>query len=155
MFPVKALQFRMADFASFGERVFAPHGKSADWIDLLARLERAQTEFASEGDGLVDALRFLLDKEQVEEVPISELFQKCRSVAESRGFIFPRSCQSFGRRLSSTRRVIEIELGVRFQESRVHGGQRVVSLVTRDGYVGDVGDESSRRDREEGVREPA
>jgi hypothetical protein len=153
--PAKDLRFRMADFASFGERVFASHGGSSNWIELLGRLEKAQTEFASEGDGLIDALRLLLDGERVEEVSISELFQKCRKVAESHGFIFPRSCQSFGRRLSSTRRVIEIELGVRFQESRVHGGQRLVSLVTRNGYEGDIGDESSGRDRTEDVREPA
>jgi Bifunctional DNA primase/polymerase, N-terminal len=153
--PTKDLRFRMADFASFGERVFASYGKSSNWIELLGRLEKAQTDFASEGDGLIDALRLLLGAERVEEVPISELFQKCRSVAESHGFIFPRSCQSFGRRLSSTRRVIEIELGVRFQESRVHGGQRVVSLVMRDGYEGDVGDESGQAVRKENVREPA
>jgi hypothetical protein len=153
--PAKALRFRMADFASFGERVFASRGDSANWIELLRRLENAQVEFASEGDGLVDALRVLLTRERVEEVPISQLFQRCKGVAESHGFAFPRSCQSFGRRLTSTRRVIEIELGVRFQESRVRGGQRLVSLVPSGGYEGDVGDESGQKDRKENVSEPA
>lgn len=153
--PAKALPFRMADFASFGERVFASHGGSSRWIDLLARLEKAQTEFASEGDGLVDALRVLLTRERVEMLPVSQLFRMCRDIAEFHGFSFPRSCQSFGRRLSSTRRVIEIELGVRLKESHVHGGQRLVSLVPSGGYEGDVGGESGQTDRKENVSEPA
>ena len=154
-YAAKALQFRMADFASFGERVFAPLGESSDWIDLLIRLEKAQTEFASEGDGLIDALRVLLTQERAEGVPVGDLFQMCRSVAESHGFIFPRSCQSFGRRLSSMRRVIEIELGVHCQELRGHGGRRTISLVPRSGDEGDVGDESGQRDSKEGIHEPA
>ena len=153
--PARALQFRMADFASFGARVFARHREVDDWIDLLVRLEKAQTEFASEGDGLVDTLRVLLTQERVAEAYVSDLFQRCRTLAETRGFIFPRSCQSFGRRLSSMRRVIEIELGVHFQESHGHGGQRTISLVSRSGDEGDAGDESERDDSREDLREPA
>ena len=153
--PARALRFRMADFASFGERVFARHKGSSNWIDLLVRLEKAQTEFASEGDGLVDALRVLLAQERVVNASVGDLFQRCRLVAESHGFIFPKSCQSFGRRLSSMRRVIEIELGVHFQESRGHGGHRTISLTSRSGEEGDVGDESEQTDRKKGIVETA
>jgi hypothetical protein len=153
--PARTLQFRMADFASFGERVFARHHESSNWIDLLVRLEKAQTEFASEGDGLVDALGVLLAQDRVTDEPVGDLFQRCRFVAESHGFIFPKSCQSFGRRLTSMRRVIEIELGVHFQESRGHGGQRSVSLTSRGRNEGDVGDDSSGTASREGIREPA
>ena len=152
--PTKALRFRMADFASFGEQVFASHGGSSDWIELLGRLGSAQAEFASEGDGLVDSLRVLLAREQVDEAPINQLYRRCKDIAESHGFIFPRSCQSFGRRLTSIRRVIEIELGVHFQESRVHGGLRLVSIVSSTGYEGGVGDECGRKVRKEVTREP-
>ena len=154
-YPAKALRFRMADFASFGERVFAPHGKSSDWMDLLARLEKAQTEFASEGDGLIDTLRVLLGTERIEGVPVGELFRLCSNIADSHGFIFPRSCQSFGRRLSSMSRVIEIELGVHFQQLRGHGRQRTISLVSRSGDEGDIGEESAQTLRKENIREPA
>lgn len=153
--PTKALRFRMADFASFGEQVSASHGRSSDWIELLGRLESAQVEFASEGDGLVDSLRVLLAREQVDAMPISQLYRRCKDVAESHCFAFPRSCQSFGRRLTSTRRVIEIELGVHFQESRVHGGQRLVSFVSSGGCEGGVGDECGQKVRKESTREPA
>jgi hypothetical protein len=153
--PSQALRFRMADFASFGERVFARHHGSSNWIDLLVRLEKAQTEFASEGDGLVDSLRVLLTEDRVLNASIGDLFQRCRLVAESHGFIFPKSCQSFGRRLSSMRRVIEIELGVHFQESHGHRGRRTISLTPRSGDQGDVGDESEQKDTKEDIREPA
>jgi hypothetical protein len=153
--PARALRFRMADFASFGERVFARHGGSSNWIELLVRLEKAQTEFASEGDGLMDALRVLLTQDRVANVSVGDLFQTCRLIAESHGFIFPKSCQSFGRRLSSMRRVIEIELGVQFQESHGHGGQRTISLTSKSGDEGDVGGEFAQTDGKEGIREPA
>ncbi len=127
--PAKSLRFRMADFASFGERVSASLGKSPDWIKLLDRVEKAQAEFASDGDGVVDALRVLLTQESIKGMPVGDLYQKCEQIANSRGYIFPKSKQSFGRRLSSMRRVIEIELGVRFLDSRKHADQRVISLL--------------------------
>jgi hypothetical protein len=153
--PAKHLRFRMADFASFGERVFARHGKSSGWIELLAQLEGAQTAFASEGDGIVDTLRLLLERGPVEAMAIRDLFRLCSDVAESHGFIFPRSCQSFGRRLTSVSRVIEIELGVHFQEWHGHRGLRTISLMPKNGDEGDVGDESGQTVRKENVRELA
>lgn len=154
-YPARALSFRMADFASFGERVSAMDGKSTQWVDLLVRLEKAQTEFASADDGLVDALRILLSRDRVSEMSVTELFKACKEIADLHGFMFPRSCQSFGRRLSSTCRVIEIELGVRFQESRGHGGQRIISLTTSKESEGDEGDESEQIETKEGVRDRA
>jgi hypothetical protein len=152
--PAKPTRFRMADFASFGERVCASLKESSEWVQLLDRLEKAQTEFASDGDGVVDALRVLLIRERVEGISIGDLFRMCRDVATSHGFLFPKSCQAFGRRLSSMRRVIEIELGVRFQESHGHRRERMLSIVPRHGYEGDVGDDSGRKAPKEEIREP-
>jgi hypothetical protein len=57
-----ALSFRMADFAAFGWRLFAPLGQAAEWVGLLRRLEEVQAAFASEGDGVVEALRVLVER---------------------------------------------------------------------------------------------
>jgi len=149
--PPKPIPFRMADFASFGERVFASRGHSVEWIDLLKKLEQSQAEFASDGDGLVAAIRELLNQDgQIEDISVAELFKKCSAIAESRGFVFPRSCQSFGQRLSSMRRVLEVELGIHFREARGHGRSRMVSLKPRKGYAGDAGDDSGQSVHEKG-----
>jgi hypothetical protein len=39
----------MADFATFGFRVFKPSGKSDEWLALLKKVESAQASFAAEG----------------------------------------------------------------------------------------------------------
>jgi hypothetical protein len=136
----KPLPFRMADFATFGERVSACLGGGSDsWIQLLGRLDKAQAEFASDGDGMIAALAELLRAEIVTEMPVVELFRRCANIANAQGFIFPKSCQSFGQRLTSMRRVIETELGVRFQDHREHAGARKVSLTIRDHSGGDNG----------------
>jgi hypothetical protein len=149
--PPKPLAFRMADFGSFGERVSASlGGGSGSWIELLGRLGKAQSQFASDGDGLVAALAEVHHSENIIEMAVVDLFHKCAAVADAKGFLFPRSCQSFGQRLSTMRRVLEIELGVLFQEKRGHGGLRVVSFIPRNGDDGGDGDAFSEKEYERG-----
>ncbi len=136
------LAFRMADFAAFGWRVSVGIGASAEWEKLLRRLEGAQVRFASEGEGTVIALRELLQRDKsLEGVSVGDLFRRCRALAEEQGILFPRTAQVFGRRISSLRRVIELELGVRMQEETGHGGVRWVTLTPRPGDKGDDGDD--------------
>jgi hypothetical protein len=149
--PPKPLPFRMADFATFGERVSTSlGGGSASWIGLLGRLDKAQAQLASEGDGVIAAIGQLLQSAVVTEMPVSELFRKCTAVADANGFMFPKSCQSFGQRLSTMRRVLEIELGVLFQEKRGHSGARAISFIPKNGDDGGEGDTVSRKGYEKG-----
>ncbi len=126
--PPRPLPYRMADFSSFGERVFRWLGKSEEWMHLLDRLEHIQAEFASEGDGLIAALAQVLEAGEINEVPVGDLFKQCNAVAEASGLLFPKTTQGFGQRLSTMRRIIELELGVKFQETRVHAKARLISL---------------------------
>ena len=119
----------MADFAAFGERIFAAREASARFLDLLARLERVQARFAAEADGLVGALRLLFEQGPVEDISVGDLFRKCQKVAEDNGLSIARSAQGFGRHLSNMRRVIELELQVRLLESAPHARYRRISLV--------------------------
>ncbi len=135
-----ALPFRMADFAAFGWRVFAPLGRTAEWEALLARLEKAQAGFASEGDGVIEAFRGVLEqKGSVGPTKVGDLFKECAAIAEAEGLSFPRTANGFGRKLTNLRRVIELELGVRYREGRGHAGKRWVSLSAKPGDGGDDG----------------
>jgi hypothetical protein len=56
----KPVAFRMADFASFGHRIFSASGKGDEFLTLLGKVEKRQTEFAADGDGLIAALAILV-----------------------------------------------------------------------------------------------
>jgi hypothetical protein len=127
--PAKSLSFRMADFAAFGERIFAARQASSQFLDLLAQLERVQARFAAEADGLVEALRLLLEQGPVEDISVGDLFRKCQKIAEDNGLSIARSAQGFGRHLSNMRRLIELELQARLLESVSHARYRRISLV--------------------------
>lgn len=133
-----ALPFRMADFAAFGWRVFAAN--ASEWEALLGRLERAQAEFASDGDGLVDVLRILVERDGVlGPIEVGDLFKVGAKIAEEKRLNFPKTTNVLGRRLTNSRRVIELELGVRVQEERRHGNKRWITLTPAQGYVGYAG----------------
>ncbi len=126
------MSFRMADFATFGWCLFEPLGQAEAWLLLLNRLERAQMAFAAEGDGVVEALRTLLTlKGSIGPTTTGDLFKECQRIAEEENLPFPRTASGFGQRLTNLRRVIELELRVRFIEESAGGGRRIVSLVSR------------------------
>ena len=127
--PPKSLPFRMADFASFGERIFRARGTSSEFLALLTRLEKVQAKFASEADGLVAALRLLLERESIRDISSGDLFRKCSQIADDNSLLMAKTAQGFGNHLTNMRRVIEIELQVRFLETGGHAGSRHISLV--------------------------
>jgi hypothetical protein len=130
------LPFRMADFAGFGWRVATALRGAHEWEDLLRRTERAQIAFASEGDGLVETLRMLLDKEsdrRLGPITVRDLYRRCQQIGQDESLPLPKDVTGFGKKLSTMKRVIEIELGVRVHEERLHARQRYVSFVSREG----------------------
>jgi len=130
----RATTFRMADFASFGERVFRSVGKSGEWLDIIGKIERAQSRFASEDDGIVAAVLAVLAQDgEIVEMSIGDLFKKCCKVGEGEGLLLPKSLQGFGRALTTRRRVIEIEGDVRFQELRGAHSRRFITIRRRAG----------------------
>src|SRR5262245_29386601 len=142
------LPFRMADFAAFGWLVFNPTGEAGAWTALLGRLESAQAEFASTGDGVVEVLRAILERDgTVGPVEVGDLFKMGARLAEEQRLSFPKTSRGFGQRLTNVRRVVELELGVTFHEERRHAHKRWITLAPskpRGGYSGyegyDVGE---------------
>jgi len=128
----QSLPFRMADFASFGARVFEPAGKLSEWLALLGKVESAQAGFAAEGDGVLAALQLLIEREgRIEDVAVGDLYKKAKVIAEQESFPFPRTSQGFGRYLSTHKRVLEVELRVELIEVRHGGGVRAVTFRRR------------------------
>lgn len=128
----QATTFRMADFASFGERLFRSVGKSGEWLALIEKIERAQSRFASEGDGVVTAILELLARDgNIAEVSVGDLFRKCCDLAEEEGLLLPKSLQGFGRALTTRRRLIEIEGGVRFVDFHGAHSRRFITITRR------------------------
>ena len=126
------LPFRMADFATFGFRVFKPSGKSDEWLALLKKVESAQASFAAEGDGVLAALRLLIEREgDIEDVAVGDLFKMVRRIGETESVPLPRTAQGFGRYLSNHKRVIELELGLQIVEIGHGGGNRAVTFRRR------------------------
>jgi hypothetical protein len=123
-----SLQFRMADFASFGWAVATTAGEEAEWMGLLKRLERRQIDFASDGDSLVMLFRIILESEGViGPIDTGALYKKCAALAESESLPFARSAAGFGKHLTNMRRVIEIELDAKFTVER-SGWRRCVTI---------------------------
>ncbi|MGH9357709.1 MAG: hypothetical protein ACRD1O_00870 [Terriglobia bacterium] len=127
-----ALQFRMADFASFGAAVAHADGRDDEWMTLLEKLEKAQMNFAGEGDSLIQILRGIIDSEGViGPTDTGSLYKKCAALAESECLPFARTAAGFGKHLTNMRRVIEIELPAKFIEER-SGWRRYVTIRPRE-----------------------
>lgn len=146
-----ALPFRMADYAHFGWAVFAMRGQQEEWVRLLARLERAQASFSADGDGLIEALRIILQRDgAIGPLDTGALYRLCAEVAENERLAFPRSAQGFGRRFNSERHMIELELRCRISEQEAGGGRRLISIRPR-GQV--KGADSTYHDEEVAARD--
>jgi len=133
--PAPAMNFRMADFAAFGWRAFAANGwDTTSWDGILTRLTQSQMRFASDGDGVVSALRMLLQTEPlpIGPIPAGDLYRRLLPIAEKEFLPFPKAANGFSRRLSNLRRVIEVELGVRLLEGEAHGGFKHVTLTAME-----------------------
>lgn len=118
------MHFRMADFANFGWRIYKHQGKEDEWNGILKRLEKRQSEFASEGNAIIEVLGLLLSKENaLEPITTGDLFKKCKLIAEDEELPLPKSAQAFGKSFWSYQRVIELELGVKIVSSKGHSGK--------------------------------
>lgn len=142
-----ALQFRMADFASFGAAVARAGGREGEWLDLLNKLERTQMTFAGEGDSLIEILRSILQREKViGPIDTGALYKKCAALAESESLPIPRTAAGFGKHLTNLIRVIEVELEAKFIEER-SGWRRYITIRPRSfdgGGSGASGDKSQK-----------
>jgi hypothetical protein len=125
-----ALKFRMADYASFGWRATRAAGQEQAWLEILQKLEAAQCQFAGEGDGMVEALRILLERDgRIGPLNSGELFLKCTEIATSCGLPIPKTPKGFGMKLTNMKPIIESELRASFVEGREHQSRRIITII--------------------------
>jgi hypothetical protein len=129
-----ALSFRMADFGTFGWRATRAAGREQAWLEILKKLDVAQAHFAAEGDGVVEVLRILLERDgRIGPLSSSELFLECTEIATSRGLLIPKTAAGFGHKLSNMKCIIESELNVSFSDDREHQNRRIIVIAPKDG----------------------
>jgi len=94
--------FRMADWASLGWRIMKMRGQGDDFLFLLNKMDRAQSDFLMEDNSIYECLEVWIgDRNNVgREVKVSELFEEFLAIAESEsiGFSF-KSARSMGKQL--------------------------------------------------------
>jgi hypothetical protein len=131
--PAPALRFRMADFAAFGWRATRAAGREQAWLDILKKLDAAQCHFAADGDGMVEVLRILLERDgRIGPLSSSELFLECTEIATSRGLLIPKTAAGFGHKLSNMKCIIESELNVSFSDDREHQNKRIIMIAPKE-----------------------
>jgi hypothetical protein len=132
--PAPALRFRMADFAAFGWRATRAAGKEQAWLEILKKLDTAQSHFAADGDGLIEALRILLERDgQIGPTDSGSLFRQCAEIAANHGLLIPKTAPGFGHKLTAMKYIIENELNVTFSDDREHQNRRIIAIAPKDG----------------------
>jgi hypothetical protein len=128
-----ALKFRMADFAAFGWRATRAAGQEQAWLEILQKLDATQCRFASEGDGMVEALRILLERDgRIGPLNSGELFLKCTEIARSCGLPIPKTAPGFGMKLTTMKPIIESELRASFVEGHEHQSKRIITIIPKE-----------------------
>jgi hypothetical protein len=129
------VNYRMADFASFVERVAETDPTvGSTWVrNPLQGLSSLQSEFATDRDDLIEVLRLLLElnfaNREIPFTPIAVLYAQCVQMAQYAQLTIPQTLQGFGQRLSNDRHKIESRLDVKFSYLRGHCNQRRVQLT--------------------------
>ena len=124
--PAPQLGFRMADFASFGWRIYKSKGIEKRWEEIMDWLVKQQSAFASEGDSLIEIIKMIVGTGIETPVTTGDLFTQGKTIAEEQNLPFPKTPQSFGRRFWEMQRVIELELDVKIKQTSIGGGKKAV-----------------------------
>jgi len=91
---------RMADWAELAWRIAKTQGQGDRFIELLEKMDRAQSEFLLEDEPIYQCLEVWLPDNIGRTVTTGELFEEFKKVAEANGITFYyENARSFGMRL--------------------------------------------------------
>ena len=130
------LNYRMADFASFGWRLSHARGgseASERFCQSLAHLETEQARYTTEEDPVAACLTAWLSAPMNlnREIETGELYVELIEIARKQGLLLPKTSASLGKRLHSARRALELDLGVKIGvKSTTHTSSWVFSTAT-------------------------
>lgn len=127
------VQFRMADYATFGLRVLGKEEQDA-WERLLGKLSGSQAAFATEGDSITSVLATLLERENniIGPMTTGQLFKQLEPIAKNENLWFPETAGGFGKMLQSMQTMLAKELDAKITISpRGAGGKRSITIRAR------------------------
>ena len=112
------MNFRMADYASFGWRLCKARGgdKEADgFYESLKKLEKEQALYTTEEDTVTTCLSlWLSDEANFDwEVDTGTLYAELSEIAKREGLMLSKTAATFGKRLRQAKKAIEMTLGIK------------------------------------------
>jgi hypothetical protein len=124
----RTVAFQDADFASF-----VMDTNEDPWLakHVLKNLEGARADLCMDRDGFAETFRQLVLREDIVNMAIAELFERCTKIAAEKHLIIPRTVQGFGQRLTNLRPALERELNIDIKTQRLHANRRVVTITRR------------------------
>jgi hypothetical protein len=112
------MDFRMADFASFGWRLSTAQGgdETADrFCESLKKLEKEQAEYTTEEDPVTMCLGHWLENESncARGIDTGTLYTELSEIAKREGLLLPKTAAVFGKRLRQAKKAIEMTLDIK------------------------------------------
>lgn len=114
------LEFRMADFASFGWRLSMAQGQEKAtelFCQSLKKLEAEQAKYATEEDAVASCLAvWLQDPANLDrEIESGPLYTALGAIAKEQGLMLPKTSASMGKKLRLARKALELALEIRIR----------------------------------------
>jgi len=112
------MNFRMADYASFGWRLCKAQGgdeAAGGFYDSLKKLEKEQALYTTEEDPVTSCLSLWLadDMNFNLEVDTGTLYSELSAIAKREGLLLSKTAATFGKRLRQAKKAIEMTLGIK------------------------------------------
>ncbi|MCB9758167.1 MAG: DUF3854 domain-containing protein [Candidatus Omnitrophica bacterium] len=112
------MNFRMADFASFGWRISKANGgeeSAKRFNESLVKLEKEQAAYTTEEDPVTLCLAIWLKEEQNynREIDTGTLYSELSKIAQKEGLLLPKTAAAFGKRIRQAKKAIEMTLDIR------------------------------------------
>lgn len=112
------MNFRMADYASFGWRLSKAKGgdeAASVFCESLKKLEKEQAVYTTEEDSVTICLGFWLAKETNldREIDTGTLYAELSDIAKREGLMLSKTAAAFGKRLRQAKKAIEMTLDIK------------------------------------------
>ena len=112
------MEFRMADYASFGWRISQSRGgdaAAAQFYESIKKLEKEQAAYTTEEDPTATCLSgWLQESSNIDrEIETGSLFAELGEIAKREGLLLPKTSAALGKRLRLARRALETSLDIK------------------------------------------
>jgi hypothetical protein len=128
------VKFRMADFGSFGLRLLGEE-RRLEWENVLCKLTKAQSRFATRDDSITAVLRVLLDEYNGVIGPIStgSLYELGKPKADNLKLYWPATAGGFGKMIDGLKTAMSIALDATITVTeKVTANKRYITIQSND-----------------------